>query len=766
MAAELLGSANLRFRFDAKRATADAQKIVQALSRIRKETERTGKAVKRISDDLVRSGLSKVAQSHVAAAKKMASSAKATQSATAGVASTTKKASSATQVMTRRLSRQERAFKRQTRAWRDDRTAMTRWLSKFGRVATQVRNFRTLRYAIGGAVGAVVSGFGFSRIIGQYSMLNYELERSSELMGGNIHDFQLFGQIAKIVGTDLRGVTDAAIDLNEELSEARINLGPKADAFKRLGIDYAAVSKLRPTDQLRSVSGTIAENIAAGVYDSAVAIHALREAGLNEQLVLTIVTQFHKLEEQLSTWRRASADAVRATADLRVSFLKIKNEIDVAFTEALANSADDINNIADIIMEHQGAIKEGIEFFVEALEAAAGAFAWVADKVVSDYRAPEQDPELVKLVNSYSKLSRKDQENAYQAAREEFARLGDERYAIIARTVEPEMNVRELAESLLTVGRRIEGPRYTQEVKDADLEANRTEMSKTRVKMDALIELIGTPEGVGDSFTNELGKLITSIERERRRLDKLDLRGLGLREPNLFGITTEGTPEVRGRLIRDLTAVRRWESEFFDVQGGRGNIPGAGLSGFGAFGGFRELSDEVRMVSAEYRQQIATIDALENASKSFVSVLVDGTGSIGDAITSFLRQLTSRLADSAIGGLFNNLRSFLGLPTKAPPIPVETRQTGGPVNAGQLYRVNEGGMEYFVPKIDGTILPANSRMSGGKSVTVNINNPNINANDPYEVEQFGQAIANLTRQQLSDDAERNGPTWSMLRGGN
>ncbi len=79
-------------------------------------------------------------------------------------------------------------------------------------------------------------------------------------------------------------------------------------------------------------------------------------------------------------------------------------------------------------------------------------------------------------------------------------------------------------------------------------------------------------------------------------------------------------------------------------------------------------------------------------------------------------------------------------------LPVEGRASGGPVGAGQLYRVNENGMEYFRPSVDGTVIP----MGGGGA----------SAPSGDIVIKIGEdAIARISRRAALQDA-RAGRSWS------
>ena len=57
---------------------------------------------------------------------------------------------------------------------------------------------------------------------------------------------------------------------------------------------------------------------------------------------------------------------------------------------------------------------------------------------------------------------------------------------------------------------------------------------------------------------------------------------------------------------------------------------------------------------------------------------------------------------------------------------IQGRASGGPVKAGQMYRVNERGMEFFQPATDGRVIPLGygntPSESGGAAPVINITN--------------------------------------------
>ena len=258
--------------------------------------------------------------------------------------------------------------------------------------------------------GAALAVGKLSAKIAEATARNDELVRSARLLGGNLYDFQLFGQIGRVLGTDFRDISDAVLDLNESLNEARINLGGYADAWTRLGVNFREVSRLAPIDALESVSTTIAQGIASGRYDRGTAIQSLREAGLNEQRVLSVVTEFTELQEQLAEWRRASGEAVQATADVRMGFLRVANDLEVSLTEAIARSAGEFNDVSDFLASHTTNIATAITALVAALGWAAEKATEFANRFFPGIIDPTHQADFLREIGDYRKLSRSELE--------------------------------------------------------------------------------------------------------------------------------------------------------------------------------------------------------------------------------------------------------------------------------------------------------------------------------------------------------------------
>jgi hypothetical protein len=97
-------------------------------------------------------------------------------------------------------------------------------------------------------------------------------------------------------------------------------------------------------------------------------------------------------------------------------------------------------------------------------------------------------------------------------------------------------------------------------------------------------------------------------------------------------------------------------------------------------------------------------------------------------------------------GLLNGLANYKGLPARA---------DGGPVSAGQMYKVGERGhQEAFVPSQDGTIIPLD-KGALTPNITINNSHPDV---DPghIQVQQNGSDISMNIRKDIVNDLANNG----------
>lgn len=98
-------------------------------------------------------------------------------------------------------------------------------------------------------------------------------------------------------------------------------------------------------------------------------------------------------------------------------------------------------------------------------------------------------------------------------------------------------------------------------------------------------------------------------------------------------------------------------------------------------------------------------DIAKDALSTFISDLREGK-TAAEALGDVLNNIATKLLDFATNQLINSL--FGGAGTAGGGLLgalLTGRQGGGPVNAGQAYRVGEAGPELFVPNVSGRIMP-------------------------------------------------------------
>lgn len=140
------------------------------------------------------------------------------------------------------------------------------------------------------------------------------------------------------------------------------------------------------------------------------------------------------------------------------------------------------------------------------------------------------------------------------------------------------------------------------------------------------------------------------------------------------------------------------------------------------------------------------MSGLYGGLQGFFSDIISGTKSIGDAWQDLGRKIIKIIADMAaqwvasrlVMSVFDkfSIGTKTSTPVSAPGVNAKNlassltgRASGGPVSAGTLYKVNELGMETFVPAVDGYILNAKQTRQiqgssgSGPTIVMNISTP-------------------------------------------
>jgi TP901 family phage tail tape measure protein len=132
------------------------------------------------------------------------------------------------------------------------------------------------------------------------------------------------------------------------------------------------------------------------------------------------------------------------------------------------------------------------------------------------------------------------------------------------------------------------------------------------------------------------------------------------------------------------------------------------------------LADSFGILGDRILQPTKKLEDLQRALDITTSKSFNFMGVVGD--------LQNRVENAArVQGQFQGQLQAPGSAVPRVNGPVQARASGGPVKAGELYRVNETGHEYFMPNQDGMILDANkTRQMAERGKVVNVYQTNHN----------------------------------------
>ena len=180
-----------------------------------------------------------------------------------------------------------------------------------------------------------------------------------------------------------------------------------------------------------------------------------------------------------------------------------------------------------------------------------------------------------------------------------------------------------------------------------------------------------------------------------------------------------------------------------------------------------ELKTKVDEIGATFKN--AFVDGIQSA--------IDGSKTLGQVLSSMLKQLSKQLLQMGanqlfgsakggtgllgiIGGAFGisggggggvgvgSTNSFAGVPNSVLDSVIGKRARGGPVSRAKPYVVGERGPELFVPRTSGTVVP-NSSLGGSASVTVNVDASGSSVEgDANQAGRLGKAIGIAVQQEL------------------
>ena len=151
-------------------------------------------------------------------------------------------------------------------------------------------------------------------------------------------------------------------------------------------------------------------------------------------------------------------------------------------------------------------------------------------------------------------------------------------------------------------------------------------------------------------------------------------------------------------------------------------------------------SERLREQQEHLVDQFADLNDLgKDVLGGFITDMQNGV-SAAEALSNALAKVGDKLLGMALDSLFNPVGSGpAGLLGSLLGSFGGSKAVGGPVNAGQIYRVGERGPEMFVPDVAGRIVPNHAMAGGGKgAVTVSM---------PISIDARGADEAGLARVQ-------------------
>lgn len=180
---------------------------------------------------------------------------------------------------------------------------------------------------------------------------------------------------------------------------------------------------------------------------------------------------------------------------------------------------------------------------------------------------------------------------------------------------------------------------------------------------------------------------------------------------------------------------------------GVGNGPLGGFTPGFTPSGFGQMRFNMEQLDASAKK-------LGETFKSSFLRMIEGGESFGQMLGNLRNELEMFIIQSLvfknIAAAFSGSTGFLGvIGSFFGGLATPGRATGGPVAAGQLYKVGERGPEYFVPGVAGNIVPASASANGGSARPMLfapqffINTPNADSFQKSQAQVLGAAYRQM-----------------------
>lgn len=635
-----------------------------------------------------------------------------------------------------------------------------------------------------GAVGGAGLGLVFKQLVNDLDALN----DAADATGSSIENLSALEDIARRNGEGLQTVVDAALKLNKVLNEARPGT-PLEQTLQRIGLSAADLRKDDPSIALQKLAQALAgfeddgdkarlvlELTGKSVKELAPFLKDLSAAGeLNAKVTAEQAQQAEQFNKQLFAFQTNASQAARA----------LVGDLLPAANDYLA-TVRQISQVPPFTLFKRELVSEvqslRLKVLVSDIESLTDQLSRQPDnttlqKFLRDARA---EYESLSRAAAAANEQLKTTLGAPAAARDAgagrgfinppvaLARVGALPPAPAPGTTPSVSEAQRYLETLQKQGEKLQELTTYQQLL-ADIENRRIDglTPKLERELKNAATRVDLQRQLNVEKEREAGfqKLLT--DADQRNLDEVQrllsqttsgrLQGLEGQADKLLEFSRR-IAEDDPRQTQVLEAMKRLREEAEQIKNPTTEAASA----------YDKLADSIEK-------------SMDRATDAILDMVVEGKGGVSDLGKAFARDVLRALigdpvrdtmkevaasiravfkGQGGLEGILRDLGSILGGVFGGSSGNGETsvgndgfggygsRALGGPVNAGQLYRWQENGREWFVPDQDGTVVnQSQMRAMAGAPVT-QVNHFNISGGDPAETQRMIDAALARNNAQL------------------
>jgi hypothetical protein len=615
------------------------------------------------------------------------------------------------------------------------------------------------------------------------------LNDAADVTGSSIENLSALEDVARRNGEGLQTVVDAALKLNKVLNEAKPGSAME-QTLQRIGLSAAELRKDDPSIALQKLAQALAGFAADGdqarlVLDLtgksakvlAPVLKDLAAAGdLNAKVTTEQSAEAEKFNKQLFALQAEASNAARAlTSDL----LPAANDY-LATVRKLAQVPPFTLFKRELVSEVQSLRLRALVFDIEAL----------TDQLTRQPGNATLQKLLADARVEYEQLSR-----AAASANEQLkATLGVQAAAKDAGGgrgfINPPQALPRIGAPLPAAGPAASAPRISEAQRYLDNLARQGEKLQELTTYQQLLADIENRriDGITPKLERELKQAATRVDLQRQLNAEIE-KEAGFQR--LLSDKDQANIDEVQRLLQQtnsgrLQGLEGQADKLLEFSRRIAQNDPRQAQVLEAMKRLREEAEQIERPAAEaataYDRLADSIEkSMDRATDSILDMVVEGKGGVSDLGKAFARDVLRALIGdpvrdtmkevaasirqvfkgqgglegllasliSTVGGMFGgggNTETNVGNDGFGG---YGSRALGGPVNAGQLYRWQENGREWFVPEQNGTVMTQGQMraMAGGGQV-IQHNTFHINGGNPAETQRMIEAALSANNQQL------------------